>query len=83
MNLTNEEFEAYWLAITQIEAQDLLVKLRVADFPHMKTGDRKKLHKQMLSLAYAKEERATATTMEDFVKQLSRMTANGGRSSSN
>ena len=51
-----EEFNQFWLAITMIEAQEALVKMTLTDYPNMKDRDRKKLHKEMHSKAYFKEE---------------------------
>ena len=42
----------YWEAITQIEAQEILVKLRVADWPNMKSSDRSKWHRELHKMAY-------------------------------
>jgi hypothetical protein len=45
---------ALWLAIDQIEAQDLLLKLTVADYPNMTKDARKKLHREWHRKAYPK-----------------------------
>jgi hypothetical protein len=44
--------EAYWKAITVIEAQDTLMQLRTHDWPNMKKADRKKFHRKMHEMAY-------------------------------
>jgi hypothetical protein len=47
-----ERLEEYWQAITIIEAQEVLVQLRVMDFPNMKQEARRKTHKEFHALAY-------------------------------
>lgn len=42
----------YWLAITQIEAQDILIKLRISDWPNMKSSERRKWHRELYKMAY-------------------------------
>lgn len=54
--LDYEDFNQYWLAITMIEAQEALVTMTLSDYPNMKDKDRKKLHKDMHSKAYFKQE---------------------------
>lgn len=42
----------YWQAMTTIEAQDLLLKFRAEDYPHLKQDARKKAYKQTYKMAY-------------------------------
>jgi ribulose-5-phosphate 4-epimerase/fuculose-1-phosphate aldolase len=44
--------DAYWMAVTVIEAQEVLIKLRIADYPNMKKDDRSKTHRHFHKMAY-------------------------------
>jgi len=44
--------DRYWRAITVIEAQDILLQLRIADWPYLKKNPRSSFHRQMHKLAY-------------------------------
>ena len=44
--------EAMWLAITEIEAQQAINQMFLADWPNMKKEARKKKHKELFDLAY-------------------------------
>lgn len=52
MSLSIDELNNYWQAITSIEAQELLKKLTVVDWPNMKKSQREKLHRQLYGDAY-------------------------------
>lgn len=54
MSMSSDDFETYWLAITPIEAQNMLMQMRVADYPHLTKNDRTKSHKELWKLAYPK-----------------------------
>lgn len=41
-----------WESITIIEAQNMLHKITLADFPNMKDGDRNKIHKKLYRQGY-------------------------------
>ena len=58
--------ESYWLAITQIEAQQLLLQLSVSQYPWMKKESQKRLHRQWHRLAYPEthDETKALTTAE-------------------
>ena len=45
--LTNEENEMLWQAVTQIEAQETLVSMKVVSFPNMKKEDIEKTHRSI------------------------------------
>lgn len=47
-----DKLEGYWLAITELEAQDLLLQLRVSQYPWLKKEDQVKTHRQFYKLAY-------------------------------
>jgi len=57
--LSGEEVATYWLAITQIEAQELLLALRVAGHPHTKKEVQRRLHREWYRLAYPVTEETT------------------------
>lgn len=54
----------YFAAITHLEAEELLLKLRIADFPYNKKDAREKFHKQMSKLAERKQTKGKPLTME-------------------
>lgn len=65
--------EAMWLAITQIEAQNLLSELMVADWPNMKKEARKKRHKELAKAAWPDGMKAkNYVSIEDLQRALSR-----------
>jgi len=41
-----------WEAITQIEAEQVLIQLQVESWPHMKQSSRDKWHRQLSKQAY-------------------------------
>jgi hypothetical protein len=46
------EFESLWLAITQIEAQEMIKEFQIADYPHLKAKDKSRVYKDIHKLAY-------------------------------
>lgn len=46
------EFSKYWQAITPLEAQDALMQMQIADYPHIGKDGRKQLYKQLHKMAY-------------------------------
>lgn len=69
--LEGDEAEGLWLAITQIEAQKLLLDLRVADYPYMKERGRGRTHSQFHKLAYPRvKENNDALSMAEFADKL-------------
>lgn len=62
-----------WLSITTIEAQDLLLRLKVADWAHMKKSDRASLHKEWHKKAYPRDwEQKKQVSWSDLDKLLNR-----------
>lgn len=53
--MTNQDFEQFWQAITVIEAQEMLIGIKVADFPHYKKPQREKLSRELHKQAYPRE----------------------------
>lgn len=45
--MTVIDFDQYWLAITKIEAEEMLMKLTIADYPHLKPTRRKELYNRL------------------------------------
>lgn len=41
------EFDQYWLSITKIEAQEMLIDLTIADYPHLTPPRRKELYNKL------------------------------------
>ena len=41
------EFDQYWLAITKIEAQEMLIEFTIADYPHLKPNRRKEIYNKL------------------------------------
>jgi hypothetical protein len=64
--------ETLWLAITQIEAQQILAKLVVADWPNLKKDERSKKHRELHRLAYPSLEKKKSITPQDLQRILAR-----------
>lgn len=62
--------DAMWLAITQIEAQDMLNKMFLADWPNLKKPDRKKKHKELYALAFPKEMQKKSFVSAEMVQKM-------------
>jgi hypothetical protein len=58
--------EAYWQAITQIEAQAVLIQLRVASYTKTRKQDRSSWHRELFRQAYPTQQdnRRAMTTAE-------------------
>jgi hypothetical protein len=75
LNLDWELADVLWLAITQIEAQQTLLEMRLMDHPNSKQSARESWHREMHRLAYPKSwsvSKDSANT-EDVAKQLRTM----------
>lgn len=64
--------DGYWKAITVIEAQDVLVKLQIADYPHLKKKDHVEVHKRYHKMAYPKMHEKETLTTEELFERLQR-----------
>lgn len=62
--LDGSEAEEYYLAITQIEAQQTLLALNVQDWPNMKPDKRQKWHRAIHKLAYPATHKKQVTTAD-------------------
>jgi hypothetical protein len=60
-----------WLAITQIEAQEILGKLTIADWPNMKQEKRSEKHAELKKLAYPVSNKKPIT-VKDLARILGR-----------
>jgi hypothetical protein len=72
--------QEYWLAITAIEAQEALVQMQVADYPHAKPEQRKRVYRKMHKLAYPRFEDSKSENLgsiEDLVSFLRGNLGNG------
>ena len=56
----------YWLAIDMLEAQEMLLNLRVSDYPNGESKDRKRLIDQLMKKAYFEQEEKPMTTKAVF-----------------
>lgn len=60
-------FESYWQAMTVIDAQRLLREYSVADYPNVKLGTKRKLHRQVHKMAYpATWDRGARVSLDQF-----------------
>lgn len=57
------------LAITPLEAQEMLTQLKVVSFPRMPKGGRESLHREIYKLAYPHRKRK-ALTLDDIERVL-------------
>jgi predicted RNA-binding protein len=69
-----DKLEAYWLAITQIEAQDYLVQLRVAAYPTLDKSAQRRTHREFHRLAYPRTHDSTEVlTTTELAKRLGKI----------
>ena len=59
----------YYLAINTLEAQEMLLKLTVADYPNSSKDHRSKLHKQMYAIGYPADAKKT-TSVDQFQEMI-------------
>ena len=57
----------YWRAIDVIEGQAALIQLRIADYPNLTSGNKKRFFDFVYKRAYPNQERK-ALKVEDFIK---------------
>lgn len=69
--------EDYWHAITMIEAQEALIQMRIADYPHLKKRDREKMHRSMHDVAYPRNRDSVKRITTDELAKRVRMALNG------
>ena len=51
-SLEVDDYQDLWLAISQIEAQEILVNLGIVTYPHMRKEDREEYHRKHYKIAY-------------------------------
>jgi len=69
LQLDYEVAQGYWLAITAIEAQEILINMRLADWPNMKGPARQKWHRDVHRMAYPSSH-SKAITPEELAKRI-------------
>ena len=75
-DLTIDQFESFWQAITPIEAQDMLTQFTILDWPNMKKEARQSLHRKIHKQAFPKTHDPKQDTTKDIFDKLM-MVANG------
>jgi len=63
-----EEFSMYYKAIDILEAQEILVQMKVSDYPTMKPESRSEFHHTISKTAYPKERKILTT--KELAKKL-------------
>ncbi len=56
-----EQVEEFWQAITVIESQEVLLGMKIADFPHLTKSARTTSHKDFFKQAFPRTFRETRT----------------------
>lgn len=64
MEMPEKTFNEYWMAITQIEAQETLKSMEVSDWPHLDKQPRRIKSKKLYKLAYPEQEGKYMTLSE-------------------
>lgn len=57
-----EDFDLYWFAMERIEAQEVLTKMNVSDYPHLNQKSREKIHREIFKKAYPTDSSKPITT---------------------
>jgi hypothetical protein len=72
-NMPVEIADQFWLAITQIEAQEMLIAMKVSDFPHLKKQSRESLgreiHKQAYPASFEKPKALSGKALEALINR--------------
>lgn len=63
------DFNTYYEAITPIEAQEMLLSMKVISYPHMEKNSRQEFHKSIHKLAYPSSSRPV-TRIDELEKIL-------------
>lgn len=59
-----EDEEMLWQAITVLEAQEMLMGVKVSSYPYLKEADQDKVHRSLHKLAYPDVEKRSITAEE-------------------
>tara|TARA_B100000809_G_scaffold202015_1_gene202709 strand:+ start:360 stop:623 length:264 start_codon:yes stop_codon:yes gene_type:complete len=62
------EFDQYWLAITKIEAQEMLLNLTISDYPQLKPVRRREIFNNLKK--HSSNENAKLLTNDDIAEAL-------------
>jgi hypothetical protein len=74
--LTVEDFQLALMAVTRIEAREMLTQMTIADYPNISKEDRSSTHKKIHRHAFPPTETRTMS-LEDFSKHISAVVMNG------
>ena len=77
MDLEIDQLNDYYLAVTALEAQEMLVAMEIADFPHGKRHSREMAVKRIRHMAFT-HNTVKLSPVEDAVRALQRL-QNGRR----
>lgn len=68
-SLDTDKADRYWRAITVIEAQSVLVQLKVASYPYMSKDDQGSLFREIHAQAYPNQKKERVS-LEEFANRL-------------
>lgn len=68
-SMANRDLERYYNAIECLEAQELMLRFKVSDYPHLKSADRTKIFNNIHKMAYPDDREKLLSPME-MVKRL-------------
>lgn len=66
------EISQYWEGMTVIEAQESMVKLKIAEYPTLKREDKRKILNEFKKLAYPKGNEQKALSSKEFAQIMKR-----------
>ncbi len=61
-----DEFEIYWQQIAKIEAQEMLLAITVADYPHLKGNQRTQIYNRIKN--HASDDKQKILSTQDIAK---------------
>jgi hypothetical protein len=65
-SMPEEEAEILWQAITRIEAEQMLIQMKLADFPHMKKEARENFQRRMWLKAYPDSQESRPLSFQEL-----------------
>lgn len=73
-----EDASAYLVARDQLQAEETLLALRVADYPQLKADERKQFHRSLRRMAFPVDEsKMPQLSTEDLAQRLRMVIAHG------
>ena len=71
-NLTSKTFYEYWLGITVIESEEIMLGIKVSTYPHLKKTDANKVFRELQSIPnrMLERERQSSFSYEDAIKSI-------------